>query len=54
MFHVYFFHNVARPRGVSLDEVAANYDAFYGRPSNRMKEALQAKVKQILKTSDWE
>jgi len=53
MFHVYFFKNVARPEGVSLEDVAANYDAFYGRPSSQMKENLQKKCKQILATNSW-
>jgi hypothetical protein len=53
MFHVYFFTNVARPAGISLEQVAANYDAFYGRPSTQMKETLQAKCKQILAIKSW-
>ncbi len=31
-FHVCFFSRVARPPGVSLRTIAANYDEFYGRP----------------------
>ncbi len=53
MFHVYFFTHVARPEGISLVNVAENYDAFYGRPSTQMKEALQVKCKQILQTKAW-
>eukprot|EP01114_Cavostelium_apophysatum_P015647 TRINITY_DN4309_c0_g1_i1.p1 TRINITY_DN4309_c0_g1~~TRINITY_DN4309_c0_g1_i1.p1 ORF type:complete len:1000 (-),score=330.36 TRINITY_DN4309_c0_g1_i1:12-2684(-) len=53
MFHVYFFKNVARPEGISLDQVAANYDAFYGRPSSQMKEDLQRKCKEILGVQNW-
>ena len=54
MFHVYFFNKVARPEGVSLQSVANNYDAFYGRPSSQMKEALQKKCKEILGIKGWQ
>jgi len=53
MFHVYFFTKIARPAGVGLDSVASNYDAFCGRPSSAMKEALQAKCKEILSANSW-
>jgi len=53
MFHVYFFKNVARPEGLTLPEVAANYDTFYGVPSEQMKEVLQQKCKEILKAGSF-
>jgi hypothetical protein len=52
-FHVYFFQ-AARPAGVSLEELAANYDAFYGVPSAQMKQGLQKKIFEILKLSTWD
>lgn len=53
-FHVYFYQ-LSRPDGVSIDELAANYDAFFGVPSTQMKEALQAKVMEVLKdVTDWQ
>jgi hypothetical protein len=52
-FHVYFFQ-VARPSGVSLVELAANYDAFFGIPSAQLKNGLQKKVFEILKLSSWD
>jgi ubiquitin-protein ligase len=52
-FHVYFFQ-LARPDGVSNDQLAANYDAFFGVPSTQMKEALQSKIFEVLHgMRDW-
>jgi hypothetical protein len=52
-FHVYFYRHFARPEGVSLSEIADNYDRFYGRPSNEMKMNLQRKIFEILKITTW-
>jgi len=52
-FHVYFYRYFARPEGVSLSEIADNYDRFYGRPSNEMKMNLQRKIFEILKINTW-
>jgi hypothetical protein len=35
LFHVYFITRVARPPGVSLAQVADNYDRFFGRPNSK-------------------
>jgi len=52
MFHVYFL-GVARPEGISLADVAANYDSLMGRPSFHMRQALQQAVFQIQKVDYW-
>ncbi len=46
-FHVYFLQHIARPRGLSLQQVAANYDARLGQPSEELKEEFQASIKEI-------
>lgn len=52
-FHVFFFRHFARPPGLSLAEIAANYDRFYGLPSSEMKSNLQKKIFEILKIDSW-
>lgn len=52
-FHVYFFRNVARPDNLNADEIADNYDRFYGRPSDEMKLNLQKKIFEIQKLNSW-
>jgi len=52
-FHVYFFRHIARPVGVSIDDIAFNYDRFFGRPSNEMKNNLQKNIFEILKINTW-
>jgi hypothetical protein len=52
-FHVFFFRYFARPAGVSLQEIADNYDRFYGLPSSEMKMNLQRKIFEILKIKTW-
>jgi hypothetical protein len=42
------------PSGVSLADVARNYDTLYGCPSSAMKEELQRKCKQIQSTKTWD
>ncbi len=54
MFHVHFFTHVARPEGLSLADVARNYDTMYGCASTAMKEQMQQKCKQIQATSTWD
>lgn len=41
LFHVYFLKLVGRPEGMTLSQIADNYDARCGRPSAQMKEDLQ-------------
>jgi len=36
-----------------MEEIANNYDRFYGLPSTEMKSVLQKKVFEILKISTW-
>jgi len=52
-FHVFFYRHFARPGGMSLKEIADNYDRFYGSPSSEMKMNLQRKIFEILKISTW-
>jgi hypothetical protein len=54
LFHVYFLRHVGRPAGLSLAEIAANYDRLYGHPTEAMKEALQQAVKEIQQLASWE
>jgi len=52
-FHVFFFRHFARPPGLSLSEIANNYDRFYGMPSSEMKMNLQKKIFEILQIDSW-
>lgn len=47
VFQVKFLEIVAKPAGASLEEVAKEYDRLYGRPSARVRDALQAATKDI-------
>jgi len=54
-FHVHFFRHIACPGNhVTPDEIADNYDRFYGRPSDEMKVNLQKKIFEIQKMQNWE
>eukprot|EP01125_Pyxidicula_operculata_P019302 TRINITY_DN698_c1_g3_i2.p1 TRINITY_DN698_c1_g3~~TRINITY_DN698_c1_g3_i2.p1 ORF type:complete len:1226 (-),score=381.44 TRINITY_DN698_c1_g3_i2:32-3709(-) len=52
-FHVYFIRNIARPMGISKEEIASNYDMFYGQPSTEMKENLQKHIFQVRQIKSW-
>jgi len=49
MFHAFFFRFVARPRGLSVEDVRSNYDLFFGRPSADMREFLQKFCKSVFR-----
>ena len=53
MFHVFFLNHIAKPKGKSVADMRAMYDESFGRPSDRMKYALQQKVKELQKISNW-
>jgi len=52
MFHVHFLRTV-RPKDTPLEQVAKNYDAFYGMPSHETKEILQKEIFRIHEVSTW-
>jgi len=52
MFHVCFC-SLVRPPGLSLNDIAANYDALMGRPSYHVRESLQKTIFQIQKVEYW-
>jgi len=54
MFHVYFLRNIARPDGMTLDQIKAVLDSRYGRPTPIMRERLLAECKRIQKVDQWE
>jgi len=54
LFHVYFLKHVGRPDGMSLEQIADNYDTLYGRPTNKMKGQLQQAIKEIHRVNTWE
>jgi len=53
MFHVYFLNNIAKPPGKSVRDVKRMYDEYYGRPTQRMKFALQLATKDIQSINNW-
>jgi len=53
MFHVYFLQHVAKPEGKTLLYVKEMYDILFGQPTHRMKENLQAGIKEILCVDSW-
>jgi len=53
MFHVYFLNNLANPKGMKLKVVRDMYDSYFGRPTQKMKFALQKAVKDIQTVSNW-
>ncbi|KAL6055035.1 Merozoite surface protein 1 [Balamuthia mandrillaris] len=54
MFQVYFLVNVARPKGMSLAQVARYYDRYLGAPSYAQQLALQSYIKRILEVDSWD
>eukprot|EP01125_Pyxidicula_operculata_P022010 TRINITY_DN8834_c0_g1_i1.p1 TRINITY_DN8834_c0_g1~~TRINITY_DN8834_c0_g1_i1.p1 ORF type:complete len:1235 (-),score=323.08 TRINITY_DN8834_c0_g1_i1:121-3825(-) len=54
MFHVYFLKHIARPDGVSLDQLKKILDFRCGRPTYSMKEQLLQECKSILKVNTWD
>jgi len=54
MFHVYFLNKVAQPPGRDLQQIRLTYNANYGRPTNIMKEELQAACKAIHTVKGWD
>jgi len=52
-FHVFFYRHFAKPGGMTLSDIAENYDRFYGRPSAEMKLNLQRKIFEILEIKTW-
>jgi hypothetical protein len=54
LFHVYFLENVARPDGLTPEQIASSYDALYSYPSAQMQLSLQHACKQIQQVSSWD
>jgi len=52
-FHARFFQ-IARPNDLTLDEVANNYDTFFGMQSAQIKEHLQRTIFDILQMKSWD
>eukprot|EP01092_Planopodium_desertum_P005917 TRINITY_DN243_c0_g1_i5.p1 TRINITY_DN243_c0_g1~~TRINITY_DN243_c0_g1_i5.p1 ORF type:complete len:596 (+),score=162.26 TRINITY_DN243_c0_g1_i5:1229-3016(+) len=53
MFHVYFLNIIAKPKGQSVHEVRRVYDSLYGRPTQKMKRALQTATKEFQMVQTW-
>ena len=53
MFHVYFLKHIARPEGLTLQQIAEQYDSRNGFASREQKEDLQRYCKQLLRLSHW-
>lgn len=53
MFHVFFLNHIAKPKGSTVADMKRMYDESYGRPSERLKSALQLRVKDLQKISNW-
>jgi len=50
MFHVNFLR---MHKNATLDEMAASYDVFFGRPSHRARVDFQENVKKIVSINAW-
>jgi hypothetical protein len=48
------FLDIARPAGMSLQEIAARYDANNGIPTREMEDAMKAAVQQIKNIRNYE
>ena len=53
LYNVYFLEHIGRPKGKSLKEVAASYDALFGHASNEMKERFFLFLQDIKNVTDW-
>lgn len=53
LFHAYFLQFIARPQGMSLAQVADNYDRYYGRPNSKTLDSFQKAVKKIVGMRGW-
>jgi len=53
MFHVYFLKHIARPDGVSIQQIRGLLDFRCGRPTYQMKDQLQEECKSIQKVEHW-
>lgn len=53
-FHVFYLEKIARPKGRTLEDLARDYDAHYGRPTHTLKEMFLEGVKQIKNINTWE
>lgn len=53
MFHVLFLKKFARPKGVSLQEIARNYDLKYGQSTLEEKEMFQKELLSLEKVSNF-
>jgi len=54
LFQLYFLKHIGRPPGKSLDTIAKEYDATFGRPTNEMKQKFLDGVRQIAAVNTWE
>jgi ubiquitin-protein ligase len=53
MLQCYFLEHIGRPKGVNLDQVAATYDALYGRLPVKVREDFLEAIKGILNIKTW-
>jgi hypothetical protein len=53
LYNVYFLENIGRPKGQSLKEVAAGYDALYGHSTNLMKEKFLQCITEVRIAKDY-
>jgi len=53
MFHVYFLKHIARPDGVTIQQIRGMLDFRCGRPTYQMKDQLMEECKIIQKVEDW-
>ena len=54
MFNVKFLDKIARPKGKSLKEIASEYDAKLGMPSEEQKQELKQLSDEARSLSSWE
>eukprot|EP00727_Mastigamoeba_balamuthi_P006281 m51a1_g2272 hypothetical protein (642) ;mRNA; f:358400-361040 len=52
MFHATFLRHLVTPFS-SLDDMRQSYDAYYGRPSQRVRAALTSDVRGVLEVNTW-
>lgn len=53
LYNVHFLANIGRPPSKSLKEVADQYDAMYGRPTNSMKDVYLEGITEIKRCTTW-
>jgi len=54
LFQLHFLQHIGRPPGKSIDTIAKEYDATFGKPTNEMKEKILAGSRQIRVVDTWQ